>query len=76
MNRLLYRFLVALTSLAVRSGRSKDLGIIVLRHRLIMLRRQNDRRKLTDDDRTLLGAGKSGLGHRHRVRSGRDTGSE
>lgn len=42
--------------LAVRSGRAKDLEIVVLRHQLAVLRRQIDRPELTDDDRTLLGA--------------------
>jgi hypothetical protein len=42
--------------LAVRSGRSKDLEIVALRHQLGVLRRQIDRPELTDDDRTLLGA--------------------
>jgi putative transposase len=42
--------------LAVRSGRSKDLEIIVLRHQLAVLRRQVDRPAINDDDRTLLGA--------------------
>lgn len=32
--RILYRFLTSLTRLGVRSGRSKDLEIIVLRHQL------------------------------------------
>ena len=41
--------------LAVRSGRSKDLEIVVLRHQLAVLRRQTDRPKLTEDDRSLLG---------------------
>jgi len=40
--RLLYRLIAALASLAVRSGRSKDLEIIVLRHQLQVLRRQID----------------------------------
>ena len=56
MYRILYRFLVALARLTVRSDRSKDLEIIVLRHQLGVLRRQVDRPELTDDDRTLLGA--------------------
>jgi transposase len=54
--RILYRFLAALARLAVRSGRSKDLEIIVLRHQLMVLRRDNDRPQLNDGDRTLLGA--------------------
>ena len=48
--------LVALVRLAVRSRRSKDLEIIVLRHQLGVLHRQVDRPDLTDDDRSLLGA--------------------
>jgi transposase InsO family protein len=40
----------------MRSGRSKDLEIIVLRHQLRVLRRQVDRPAIHDDDRTLLGA--------------------
>ena len=54
--RILYRFLAALARLAVRSGRSKDLEIIVLRHQLTVLRRQDDRPELRNGDRTLLGA--------------------
>lgn len=42
--------------LAVRSGRSKDLEIIVLRHQLNVLRRQITRPAINDADRTLLGA--------------------
>ena len=56
VHRIMYRFLVALVRLAVRSRRSKDLEIIVLRHQLGVLRRQVDRPELTDADRTLLGA--------------------
>jgi hypothetical protein len=54
--RILYRFLASLARLAARSGRSKDLEIIVLRHQLAVLRRQNNRIPLIEDDRTLLGA--------------------
>ena len=50
------RFLAALSRLAVRSGRSKDLEIIVLRHQLQVLRRQVDRPAVNGDDRTLMGA--------------------
>jgi hypothetical protein len=54
--RILYCFLTSLARLAVRSGRSKDLQIIVLRHENVVLRRQLNRPAITDDDRTLLGA--------------------
>jgi len=37
-------------------GRSKDIEIIVLRHQLAVLRRQNSRTHLTAADRSLLGA--------------------
>ncbi|MEZ5279009.1 MAG: hypothetical protein R2770_00935 [Acidimicrobiales bacterium] len=56
MFRILYRFLALLARLAVRSGRSKDIEIIVLRHQLTVPRRQFDRPAINDDDRTLLGA--------------------
>ena len=51
-----YRLLVDLARLAVRSGRSKDLEIIVLRHQIQVLRRQVDRPAVNDDDRTPLAA--------------------
>ena len=38
MHRILYRFIAARARLAVRSRRSKDLEIIVLRHQLGVLR--------------------------------------
>ena len=56
MCRVLYRLLVSLARLAVRSGDSKDLEIIVLRHRLTVLHRQNNRPALAEEDRALLGA--------------------
>lgn len=56
MFRIFYRFLAALARLLVRSGRSKELEIIVLRHQLQVLSRQIDRAELNDDDRSLLGA--------------------
>jgi putative transposase len=55
-NRILYRLLSSLARLAVRSVRSKDIEIIVLRHQLVVLRRQQERPALNDDDRSLLGA--------------------
>jgi hypothetical protein len=54
--RILYRFFATLARLAVRSGRSKDFEFIVLRHQLIVLRRQDHRPELNHDDRTVLGA--------------------
>ena len=56
MFRILYRLLTALARLTVRSARSKDLEIVVLRHQLHVLRRQIDRPEVNDDDRSLLGA--------------------
>ena len=56
MHRTLYRLMVGLMGLTVRSGRAKDLEIIVLRHQVAVLRRQVDRPAISDDDRTLLGA--------------------
>ncbi len=54
--RILYRFLTDLVRLIVRSGRSKDLEIIVLRHENAVLCRQVGRPVVNNDDRTLLGA--------------------
>lgn len=54
--RIFYRLIASLARLAVRSGRSKDLEIIVLRHQLTVLRHQIERPNLNDDDRSLLGA--------------------
>lgn len=56
MHRIPYRLIAALARIAVRSERSKDLKIIVLRHQLSVLRRQTDRPTLNDSDRSLLGA--------------------
>jgi transposase InsO family protein len=56
VSRIIYHLIAALGRLAFRSGRSKDLEIIVLRHQLAVLRRQIDRPALNDSDRTLLGA--------------------
>jgi putative transposase len=56
MFRILYRFLASMARLAVRSGRSKDLEIIVLRHQLAVLGRRDARPVITDGDRSLLGA--------------------
>ncbi len=55
MSRILYRLIAALARLSVRTGRSKDLEIIVLRHQLAVLRRQVDRPEIDNRDRTLLG---------------------
>ena len=61
MCRIVYRFLASLARLTVRSGRSKDLEIIVLRHQLAVLHRQNNRPALADEDRALLAAVATGL---------------
>ncbi len=66
MFRIPYRFLALLARLAVRSGRSKDLEFIVLRHQITVLRRQVDRPTINDDDRTLLGAVAAALPRRLR----------
>ena len=67
MCRILYRLLVSLARLAVHSGRSKDLEIIVLRHQLAVLRRQNHRPALAEEDRALLGAIAEALSRRRRA---------
>ena len=54
--RLFYRLLTVLVVLAVRSGRSKDLEIVVLRHQLAVLQRTAKPPKLNDGDRSLLAA--------------------
>ena len=54
MCRILYQLIAALARLAVRSGRTKDLEIIVLRHQLAVLGRTVDRPTVTDNDRSLL----------------------
>jgi len=64
--RLLHPFLGALARLAVRSGRAKDVEIIVLRHQLTVLQRQIDRPELNDNDRSLLGAVAAALPRRLR----------
>jgi hypothetical protein len=63
---ILYSFLSTLARLAVRSGRSKDLEIIVLRHENSVLRRKAGRPALNDDDQTLLGAVAAALPRRLR----------
>lgn len=67
MRRTRYVLVLGLIGLAVRSGRSKDLEIIVLRHQLAVLRRQVDRPLITDEDRTLLGAVAQALSRRARA---------
>ena len=60
--RIHYRFAAALARLAVRSERSKNLEIIVLRHQVQILHRQTGRPAITDD-RTPLGAIAAALPH-------------
>ena len=50
MFRILYRSLASMALLTVRSGRSKDLEIIVLRHQLAVLGRQNSPTLLLADE--------------------------
>ncbi len=54
MYRIFYGLTAGLVRLAVRSGRSKDLEIIVLRHQVAVLRRGVNRPAVTDGDRSLL----------------------
>ena len=56
MSRILYCLIAMLARLAFRSGRSKDLEIVVLRHQLTVLRRQINQPAINDRDRTMLGA--------------------
>ena len=56
MCRVLYRFLALLAWVAVRSGCSKDLEIIVLRHQIAVLHRHHNRPALAEQDWALLGA--------------------
>ncbi len=53
---LLARRLLELEALRLRSRRSKDLEIVILRHELGVLRRQVARSELTDVDRVFLAA--------------------
>ena len=50
------RAALGLVVMAARSGRSKDLEILVLRHELSVLRRQSARVSLTRADRAFLAA--------------------
>ena len=63
---MLYRLLVGLAALVVRSGRAKDLEIVVLRHQVAVLRRKVARPKLTEADRSLLAAVGRALPRRRR----------
>jgi hypothetical protein len=54
MFRILYRFLTLLTRLAIRSGRSKDSEIIVLRHQPTVLQRHANQPQFNNHDRNLL----------------------
>ena len=64
MYRIFYRLIAGLARLSVRSGRAKDLEIVVLRHQLAVLRRQIDRPAIDNDDQGLaerLGVSRSAI---------------
>ena len=67
MCRILYWPLVSLARLAVRSGRSEDLEIILLRHQHTVLYRHNNRPAVADEDWTLLGAVAAALSRSQRA---------
>lgn len=67
MHRVLYRLLVAVVTLLVRSGGDKDLNIVVVRHQLTVVCRQIDRQALTEPDRRPLGAIAAALPHARRA---------
>lgn len=54
MHRVLQRLFVTIVTLLTRSGRDKDLEIIVLRQQLTVLHRQPTRPALTEADRNLF----------------------
>ena len=68
VSRIFYRLLTSLARLAVRSGRAKDIEIIVLRHQLSVLQRQVTRPALCNDDRSLLGVIATALPRPRRLR--------
>jgi hypothetical protein len=51
-----FRWILQLAALRVRSSASKDLEIVVLRHELAILQRQSRRPTMTGTDRFLLAA--------------------
>ncbi len=61
---ILTRHILELAALRFRSGRSKDIEIVVLRHELAILRRQVARPELADADRVFLAAAASLLPRR------------
>lgn len=66
---ILVRRMLGLVARRFRSGRSKDLETIVLRHELAILRRQVARPELSDADRVFLAAAPRVLPRRRWSRS-------
>jgi hypothetical protein len=55
VHRIFYRLIASVALLAVRSGHSKDLEMIVVRHQLAAFERQFDWPAINDDDRSTPG---------------------
>ena len=63
---LLFRRVLAVAALRLRSREFKELEIVVLRHELAVLRRQISRPRLDDGDRVFLAPASQLLGRKSR----------